>query len=102
MRWETVVRYTADTRLTTKQVMEHAVGYFGPDGRTGLAITERGAYRIVFAGGGGYVIATTHRTPSGSRIELEVQEFDQEAQAFLGTLPGPEGWLRHTFGRSRD
>jgi len=93
------MRYGAETRFTVKEVMERAVGYFGPGGPGGLAITERGPYRIVFAGGGGYVIATAQRAPSGSKIELEVQEFDREAEAFLGTLPGPEGWLKQMLGR---
>ena len=93
------MHYSAETRLTVGEVMERAVEYFGQDGSSGLTITERGPYRIVFAGGGGYVIATAQRAPSGSRIDLEVHEFDREAQAFLGMLPKPEGWLRHTFGR---
>jgi len=95
------MRYAAETRLTAKEVMERAVDYFGPFGPGGLAITERGQYRIVFAGGGGYVIATAQRAPSGSRIEFEVQEFDREAEAFLGTLPGTESWLKQMLGRRR-
>lgn len=96
------MRYGAETRLTVHELMQRAVDYFGPSGTAGLAITEQSAYRIVFAGGGGYVIAEARRAPSGSRIELEVQEFDREAQSFLGTLPAPGGgWLQNVLGRKR-
>jgi hypothetical protein len=96
------MRYGAETRLTVNEVMRRATDYFGPNGSVGLAITEQGDYRIVFAGGGGYVIAEARRAPSGSRIELEVREFDREAQTFLGTLPGPNGgWLQQLLGRLR-
>jgi hypothetical protein len=96
------MRYNAETRLTVSEVMQRAVDYFGPNGSGGLKITEQSDYRIVFAGGGGYVIAEARRAPSGSRIELEVQEFDREAQSFLGTLPAPGGgWLQQLFGRLR-
>lgn len=96
------MRYNAETGLTVHEVMQRAVDYFGPTGTAGLTITEQGDYRIVFAGGGGYVVAEARRAPSGSRIELEVQEFDREAQAFLGTLPQPDGsWLQNLIGRLR-
>ncbi len=93
------MRYSAETRLTVKDAMERAIAFFGPNGRCGLAITEQGPFRIVFAGGGGYVIVTTQRSPSGSRLELEVWEFDTEARDFLGTLPGPRGWFSRLLGR---
>ena len=95
------MRYGAETRLTVKELRDRSIAFYGPEGRCGLTITEQGPYRIVFAGGGGYVIATAHRAPSGSRIELEVREFDSEAREFLATLPGPEGWLRRALGRKR-
>jgi hypothetical protein len=96
------MRYNAETGLTANEVMQRAVDYFGPTGTAGLAITEQSDYRIVFAGGGGYVIAEVRRAPSGSWIELEVQEFDREAQSFLGTLPGSGGgWLQNLLGRLR-
>lgn len=95
------MRYGAETRLTVKELMDRAIGFYGPTGRCGLTITEQGPYRIVFAGGGGYVIATAHRAPSGSRIELEVREFDSEARKFLAMLPRPGGWLGRLFGQRR-
>jgi|ThiBio_1000_plan_1041568.scaffolds.fasta_scaffold72261_1 hypothetical protein len=96
------MRYSAETRLTVHEVMQRAVDYFGPSGTAGLAVTEQSDYRIVFAGGGGYIIAEARRMPSGSRIELEVQEFDREAQSFLGTLPGAGGgWLQNLLDRLR-
>lgn len=93
------VRYGADTRLSVREVMKRALAYFGPEGRCKLPITEQGPFRVVFAGGGGYVIASVHRAPSGSHIELEVWQFDAEARDFLGTLPGPESWLRRALRR---
>lgn len=93
------VRYSVDTRLTVKEAMAQARGYFGPNGRVGLAVTQRGLYRTVFAGGGGYVVATAHRSPMGSRIELEVWQFDMEARAFLATLPGPRSRLSRFWRR---
>ncbi len=93
------MRYRAESRLNVREVMSRATGYFGPNGKCGLAVTEEGLYRTVFAGGGGYVIATAHRAPTGSEIELEVWEFDVEARAFIARLPGPESWLRRALGR---
>ena len=93
------MRYGADTRLTVREAMQRAIGYFGPEGRCGLEITEQGPFRVVCAGGGGYVVVTAQRAPSGSHVELEVWEFDTEARDFLATLPGPSGWLRRALGR---
>jgi hypothetical protein len=95
------MRYGADSKLTVKQVMDRAIAFFGPNGRCGLTITEQGPFRIVFAGGGGYVIATAQRAPSGSHIELEVWEFDNEAREFLESLPSGDGWLSRVLGRGR-
>jgi len=93
------MRYGADTGLTVKEVMTRAMDYFGPKGPCGLAVTEEGLYRTVFAGGGGYVIASAHRAPSGSHIELEVWEFDAEARTFITKLPSTGGWRRRLLGR---
>lgn len=93
------MRYGADSGMTVNTVMDRAAGFFGPDGRCGLVITEQGPFRIVFAGGGGYVIASAHRAPSGSHIELEVWEFDTEARDFISSLPGPQSWLSRMLGR---
>ncbi len=75
--------HSAKTRLTVKEAMRRAVEYFGPQGRCRLNVTERGDYRIVFAGDGGYVIVSAHRAPRGSHLELEVWGFDKEAEEFL-------------------
>ena len=93
------MRYTAETGLNVKEVMARAMAYFGLKGPCGLAVTEEGLYRTVFAGGGGYVIATAHRAPSGSHIELEVREFDAEARTFITKLPRSGGWRRRLLGR---
>jgi hypothetical protein len=74
-------------------MMRYAVESFGPKSSVGLDITEQGEYRIVFAGGSGYIIAQAHRIPGGSRIDLDVQDYYQDAQAFIDSLSGPGGGL---------
>ncbi len=93
------MRYSAESSLTVKEMMARAMEYFGPNGACGLTVTEEGLYRTVFAGGGGYVIASAHRAPSGSHIELEVREFDDEARTFITKLPRSGGWRKRLLGR---
>ena len=93
------MRYSAETGLNVKEVMVRAMEYFGPKGPCGLAVTEEGLYRTVFAGGGSYVIASAHRAPSGSHIELEVREFDSEARTFITNLPRAGVWWKRLLGR---
>ncbi len=80
--------HSADTRLTVKEAMRRAVEFFGPHGRCRLNVTERGDYRTVFAGDGGYVIVSAYRAPHGSHMELDVWGFDKQAEEFLEMVQG--------------
>jgi hypothetical protein len=93
------MRYGAETKLRVGQVFDLARAHFGPQGRAGLAITEESPDRLVFAGGGGYVILGARRGGDRTRVELEVQEWDNEAQQFLADLPGARGPLAQFLGR---
>lgn len=94
------MRYTVDTRLRPGEVYARAKEAFGSEG-AGLAITEHGLNRMVFAGDGGYVIIAAHRAGFRTRVSLEVYRFDTEAERFINALPGPSGWLRRFWGSWR-
>lgn len=88
------MRYGAETQLRPGQVFARAREYFGPSGPVGLDLTEQSPNRLSFVGGGGWVLISAHRAMDLTRIELEVWQFDAEAQAFLASLPAPGGLLR--------
>jgi|ERR671927_1394566 hypothetical protein len=94
------MRYGADTGLTPGKVYARAREYFGAEGPVGLELTERGPMREVFTGGGGYVIVRAWRA-GATHVELEVWQFDGEAEQFLRSLPGPRNWLQRNWGRWR-
>ncbi len=95
------MRYEAQTSLSPRQVYARARDYFGPAGPVGLAVTEDGPRRLVFAGGGGYVIVEAARSLDRTRVALEAWEFDREAREFLGSLPRPSGPFRSLWRRLR-
>lgn len=93
-----MARFGAETGLSPAQVYARAREAFGPQGRLGLELTERSPMREVYAGGGGYVIVRAWRA-GPTHVELEVWQFDPEAEQFLRSLPGPVGnWLQRHWG----
>ncbi|HET7036346.1 MAG TPA: hypothetical protein VFI42_11755 [Thermomicrobiaceae bacterium] len=95
-----MARYGAETRLSPAQVYARAREAFGPEGRLGLERTERSPMREVYAGGGGYVIVRAWRA-GPTQVELEVWQFDPEAEQFVRSLPGPGNWLQRHWGSWR-
>lgn len=95
------MRYTAETRLRPGQVYAQAREYFGTSGKVGLDLTEHSPNRLSFVGGGGFVMVTAHRAFNHCIVNLEVWQFDQEAQDFLASLPAPSGPVRRAWERWR-
>lgn len=104
------MRYTVDTRLRPGKVLGKARDYFGPHGKLGLELTEPSVNRLTFQGGSGFVALTVFRVWNGTRLVMEVWQFDTEARAFLDSLPPPGGtlsrlwsaWLGRQRGGSSD
>lgn len=88
------MRYRVETRLRPGEVFARAEEYFGPSGRLGLELTQRGINHRVFTGGGGYVTLSVRPVFNHTRVDLEVWQFDGEARAFIDALPSPAGPLR--------
>jgi hypothetical protein len=80
-----MVRLGADSKLEPAEVLERAERYFGPGG-LGLQVAERRTTRLVLEGGGGGVEVSAEPTATGSNVELESREWDNQARSFLGTI----------------
>lgn len=88
------MRYRVETRLRPGEVFARAQDTFGPAGKLGLDLTQRGVNHRVYTGGGGYVTLSARPLFNHTRVDLEVWQFDAEARAFVASLPGPAGPLR--------
>jgi len=75
------MRYGADTKLSTSEVMGKAEEYFGPEG-LGLEVTSRDDCCLSLAGGGGHVTVTVTEGEKTS-LDVETQEWDYQVKKFL-------------------
>jgi hypothetical protein len=80
-----MVRLGAESKLKPAEVLEKAECFFGPGG-LGLQVAERQATRLVLEGGGGGVAVSAEPAATGSNVELESREWDNQARSFLGTI----------------
>jgi len=75
------MRYGADTKLSTSEVLGKAEKYFGPEG-LGLEVTSRDDCCLSLAGGGGHVTVTVTEGEKTS-LDVETQEWDYQVKKFL-------------------
>jgi hypothetical protein len=80
-----MVRLGGHSKLRPAEVMEKAERFFGPGG-LGLQVVERQATRLVLEGGGGGVAVSAEPNATGSDVEMVSREWDDRAQAFLGSI----------------
>jgi len=75
------MRYGADTKLSTSEVLDKAEKYFGPEG-LGLGVTSRDDCCVSLAGGGGHVTVTVTEGEKTS-LDVETKEWDYQVKKFL-------------------
>ncbi len=82
-----MINMKTETDLSSKEVVETAVAFFGPDG-LGLEIVSQDDCCARFEGGGGYVfIRVDHIGPDeDSEVHIEGREWEQQIEQFLGQL----------------
>lgn len=80
-----MIRYGKKTKLTTSQVLEKAVVYFGPKGQ-GLEIKEQDPRHVSFQGGGGFVTVQADAGEKGTDVDLTTKEWEFQAKQFIGEL----------------
>lgn len=86
-RWMPMILLGKESKLTTTEVLETAIKYFGPDG-LGLDVSHWDAAHVQLQGGGGYVTvrANVPRNGSLTNVEVESREWERDAERFLGEI----------------
>jgi hypothetical protein len=83
---EQMIRLGTITRREPVEVLDRAVGYFGPQG-LGLAISRRSSDSVYFEGAGGFVQIDVKTLEDGKTdVDIQAQEWDYDAGKFLTIL----------------
>lgn len=93
------MRYEVTTSMTPEEVIEYALGYFGP-GQTGLEVTSQTSQGVVFQGGGGYV-AIQIQPAANTTVDIETREWDYPVQQFMSRLGRRRWWSNWWRRRSK-
>ena len=80
-----MIRLGKESKLLPAEVLERAIGFFGPDG-IGLEVKEQGEGCARFEGGGGYVFVQACKEEKGTEVDLESREWDYQAKQFMGRI----------------
>jgi hypothetical protein len=82
-----MINMKTETDLSSKEVMETAVAFFGPDG-LGLEIVSLDECCARFEGVGGHVFIQVDNlgADEGSEVNIEGREWEQQIKQFLGQL----------------
>jgi hypothetical protein len=92
------MRYEVITGLTPCEVVEHAIGHFGPRGE-GLQLVSQTSQSLVFQGGGGHV-AITVKPGAHTILELETHGWDEAGQQFMAQV-SRRRWLSRWWRRRK-
>jgi hypothetical protein len=92
------MRYKVITGLTPCEVVEHAIGHFGPRGE-GLQLTSQTSQSLVFQGRGGHV-AITVKPGAQTILELETHGWDEAGQQFMVQV-SRRRWLSRWWRRRK-
>lgn len=93
------MRYEVKTSWTPDEVIEYALGYFGP-GNTGLEVVSQTSQGVIFQGGGGYV-AVQIQPAAGTTVDIETREWDYPVQQFMARLGRRRRWSNWWRRRSK-
>ena len=92
------MRYEVITGLTPCEVVEHAIGHFGPRGAR-LQLVSQTSQNLVFQGGGGHV-AITVKPGAQTILELETHGWDEAGQQFMARV-SRRRWLSRWWRRRK-
>jgi hypothetical protein len=81
----TMIKISKESKLKPKEVIEHAVAFFGPKGY-GLELKEQDNCNAYFEGGGGSVRITAETVKKGSSVDVESVEWDYQSKQFLDKI----------------
>jgi hypothetical protein len=79
------MQYKVKTTLSSQQVMEQAIAYFGAQGK-GLALTSQHKRAMRLQGNDGYV-AVMVKSESPTLIEIDTRTWEKAVQQFIAQLP---------------
>ena len=85
------MRYEAQTYMTSKEVLEAAISFFGID--LGLALHSQGPAKLHFVGGGGHV-AISLRDGVPLVVDFEAREWDAQVEVFMAEITRKRWWRR--------
>jgi hypothetical protein len=82
-----MIKMGKDSKLASSQVIEKAVGFFGPSG-SGMSILEQTDCCARFEGTGGYVFvqAVDSDDRGGSNVTVEGREWEYQIKQFMGKI----------------
>jgi hypothetical protein len=82
-----MIRMGKESKLAPSEVVEKAVGFFGPSG-AGLNVVDQGACCARFEGAGGYVFVQTADIDDqgGSNVTIEGREWEYQIRQFIGEI----------------
>lgn len=75
------------SRFAPSDVIDKAVGFFGPDG-LGLEVVEQESCCARFTGSGGFVFVQAEDVEGarGAKVSVEGREWENQIKEFLATL----------------
>jgi hypothetical protein len=82
-----MIRMGKESKSSSSEVLEKAVGFFGPSG-VGLNLVDQGACCARFEGAGGYVSVQTADIDGqeGSNVAVEGREWEFQIRQFMGKI----------------
>ena len=82
-----MIRMGKESKLSPTEIVEKAVGFFGPSG-AGLNVVDQGDRCARFEGAGGYVFVGTADIDDreGSSITVEGREWEYQIRQFMGEI----------------
>jgi hypothetical protein len=82
-----MINMKKETALSSKEVIEKAVAFFGPEG-AGLEVVSQGDCCARFEGVGGYVDIQTEdlNNDEGSKVKIIGREWEYQIKQFFGQL----------------
>lgn len=80
-----MARYGKVSKLSSTQVLEMALHFFGPAG-LGLKVAEQGEGCVSFEGGGGHVLVQVCKKGEATQVDLETREWDSQIRKFMGKI----------------
>ena len=85
------MRYEVQTYMTTQEVIDIAVAFFGVE--LELELQSQGFGGLHFVGGGGHVtLALMDEAPVS--VELETREWDAQVEEFMARIARKRWWRR--------